>query len=54
MAKALPVSPLAPANFPQIDAIEGVRLGTAKAGIKYKDRTDLLMVAFDPGTEGQE
>ena len=31
--------------------IEGVRIATAEAGIKYKNRTDLLMMAFDEGTE---
>ncbi|MBZ0141008.1 MAG: bifunctional glutamate N-acetyltransferase/amino-acid acetyltransferase ArgJ [Pseudorhodoplanes sp.] len=31
-------------------AIDGVRLSTAAAGIKYKDRTDVLMAVFEPGT----
>src|ERR1700733_7944250 len=30
--------------------IEGVRLATAAAGIRYKDRTDVLLVVFDEGT----
>ena len=44
------VSPLAPKNVPGMPAIAGVRLATAAAGIKYKDRTDVLMAIFDPGT----
>ncbi|BCH22743.1 arginine biosynthesis bifunctional protein ArgJ [Mesorhizobium sp. L-8-3] len=32
-------------------AIEGVRIATAEAGIKYKNRTDLLVMAFDEGTQ---
>ncbi len=51
MANASPsVSPLAPTNIPDMPAIAGVRLATAAAGIKYKDRTDVLMVLLDPGT----
>lgn len=45
-----PISPLAPKNVPDMPAIAGVRLATAAAGIKYKDRTDVLMAVFDPGT----
>jgi glutamate N-acetyltransferase/amino-acid N-acetyltransferase len=30
--------------------VEGVRIATAEAGIKYKGRTDLLMMVFDEGT----
>lgn len=50
MTKAIPPSPLAPTRFPDIETIDGVRLATAKAGIKYQDRTDVLLAAFDPGT----
>ena len=31
-------------------AIAGVKLATAAAGIKYADRTDVLLVLLDPGT----
>ena len=51
MAKAAPVSPLAPAAFPPMPAIPGVRFATAEAGIRYKGRTDVLLVALDKGTE---
>ncbi|WEK04630.1 MAG: bifunctional glutamate N-acetyltransferase/amino-acid acetyltransferase ArgJ [Candidatus Devosia phytovorans] len=47
---AHPVSPLAPKSYPELPAIEGVRFATAEAGIKYKNRTDVLLMAFDEGT----
>jgi glutamate N-acetyltransferase / amino-acid N-acetyltransferase len=45
-----PVSPNAPTNVPDMPAIAGVKLATAAAGIRYKGRTDVLMVVMDPGT----
>ena len=45
------ISPLAPKKYPKMPAIEGVRIATAEAGIKYKNRTDLLVMVFDEGTE---
>jgi glutamate N-acetyltransferase/amino-acid N-acetyltransferase len=47
---AHPVSPLAPKTYPELPQIEGVRFATAEAGIKYKNRTDVLLAAFDEGT----
>ncbi|KRA44652.1 bifunctional glutamate N-acetyltransferase/amino-acid acetyltransferase ArgJ [Devosia sp. Root635] len=47
---AHPVSPLAPKSYPDLPAIAGVRFATAEAGIKYKGRTDVLLMAFDEGT----
>ncbi len=47
---ATAVSPLAPKSLPELPAIEGVRLATAAAGIRYAGRTDVMLVAFDPGT----
>jgi glutamate N-acetyltransferase / amino-acid N-acetyltransferase len=44
------ISPLAPKKYPKMPAIEGVRIATAEAGIKYKNRTDLLAMVFDAGT----
>src|SRR3954471_12380879 len=44
------VSPLAPTDVPEMPAIAGVRLATAAAGIRYKGRTDVLLVAMDKGT----
>lgn len=47
---AHPVSPLAPKSYPDLPAIAGMRFATAEAGIKYKNRTDVLLMAFDEGT----
>ncbi|MDH4991176.1 bifunctional glutamate N-acetyltransferase/amino-acid acetyltransferase ArgJ [Aquamicrobium lusatiense] len=44
------ISPLAPKKYPKMPAIEGVRMATAEAGIKYRGRTDLLAMVFDAGT----
>jgi glutamate N-acetyltransferase/amino-acid N-acetyltransferase len=44
------VSPLAPADVPEMPAIAGVRLATAAAGIRYKGRTDVLLAVMDKGT----
>src|SRR5450631_698865 len=45
------VSPLAPKSFPDLPDIEGVRFATGAAGIRYKDRTDVMLALFDKGTE---
>lgn len=45
-----PVSPLAPATQPALPALAGVRLATGAAGIRYKDRTDVLLVELTAGT----
>jgi glutamate N-acetyltransferase/amino-acid N-acetyltransferase len=47
---AAAISPLAPLSFPEMPAVAGVRFATAAAGIKYRDRTDVLLMLFDPGT----
>lgn len=44
------VSPLAPKKQPRMPAVEGVRIATAQAGIKYKGRTDVVAMVFDEGT----
>jgi glutamate N-acetyltransferase/amino-acid N-acetyltransferase len=44
------ISPLAPTKYPKMPAIEGVRIATTEAGIKYRNRTDLLTMVFDAGT----
>jgi glutamate N-acetyltransferase / amino-acid N-acetyltransferase len=44
------ISPFAPTHLPRLGAIDGVRLATASAGIRYQGRVDLLLVLFDPGT----
>lgn len=44
------VSPLAPKTYPDMPTVDGVRIATAEAGVKYKGRTDLLTMVFDEGT----
>ncbi len=44
------ISPLAPKTVPDMPAIAGVRLATAAAGIRYRDRTDVMLAVFDEGT----
>ncbi len=41
------VSPLAPKKYVKLGAVDGLRMETAQAGIKYKNRTDVLMMVFD-------
>ena len=48
---AHPVSPLAPKTFPRLPPLAGVRLATAAAGVRYKDRTDVLLALLAPGTQ---
>ena len=43
-------SPLAPAHFPVIPDIAGVRLAVARAGYKAWERADLTLAEFAPGT----
>jgi glutamate N-acetyltransferase / amino-acid N-acetyltransferase len=44
------VSPLAPKSFPTLPALEGIRIATAEAGIRYKNRTDVLYVTLPKDT----
>jgi glutamate N-acetyltransferase / amino-acid N-acetyltransferase len=44
------VSPLAPKSVPTLPPIDGVRLATAEAGIRYKNRTDVLYVTLPKNT----
>lgn len=46
-----PVSPLAPDGLPHLPPIAGVQLAAGKAGIRYPDRIDLLLVTLEPGTQ---
>ncbi len=50
MAHDAPVSPLAPKKTPAMPAIAGVTFATAEAGIRYKGRTDVLLVLLAEGT----
>ncbi len=44
-----PVSPLAPAGFPALPAIAGVRFAAAEAGVRYAGRLDVMLAAVDEG-----
>jgi glutamate N-acetyltransferase / amino-acid N-acetyltransferase len=44
------ISPLAPEAFPEMPPVEGVRLATAAAGIRYAGRSDVLLALLDAGT----
>ncbi|KJS10082.1 MAG: N-acetylglutamate synthase [Hoeflea sp. BRH_c9] len=44
---SIDVSPLAPKSYAELPPLAGVRIETAAAGIKYKDRTDVMLMVFD-------
>jgi glutamate N-acetyltransferase / amino-acid N-acetyltransferase len=44
------VSPLAPTHFPDLPPIAGVSLASAHCGIRYKERTDLMVAVVAPGS----
>ena len=46
----MPTSPLAPAQFPDMPPVAGVKFATAAAGIRHAGRTDVLLVLFNEGT----
>ncbi len=48
--KNVAVSPLAPKSVPDMPEIAGVAFATAEAGIKYRNRTDVLLAVMDKGT----
>jgi glutamate N-acetyltransferase / amino-acid N-acetyltransferase len=48
---AAQISPLAPKSFAHLPPLAGVRLATGEAGIKYRNRTDVLLAMLAPGTE---
>jgi len=51
-AKAVhPVSPLAPKSHPKLPPLAGVRLATVAAGIRYQQRTDVMLALLAPGTQ---
>ncbi|MCU9848148.1 bifunctional glutamate N-acetyltransferase/amino-acid acetyltransferase ArgJ [Defluviimonas sp. WL0024] len=46
-----PVSPLAPQDgFPALPVIDGVEFAAVEAGVRYKNRTDVMLVRLAPGT----
>ncbi len=50
MGKPAPVSPLAPARFPDLPVVEGVRFATHAAGVKYQGRDDVMLAVLAPGS----
>ncbi len=48
--KALGISPLAPAGFPQLPIIQGVRFAAGAAEIKYTGRNDVSLVEIADGS----
>ncbi len=44
-------SPLAPKSLPKLPPLAGVRLATGAAGVRYRDRTDVLLVTLAPDTQ---
>jgi glutamate N-acetyltransferase / amino-acid N-acetyltransferase len=46
-----PRSPLAPKSSPHLPPLAGVRLATGEAGVRYRDRTDVLLAVFAPETQ---
>ncbi|MEM7723478.1 MAG: bifunctional glutamate N-acetyltransferase/amino-acid acetyltransferase ArgJ [Pseudomonadota bacterium] len=44
------VSPLAPAAFPDLPPIDGVRFAAGAAAVKYKNRTDVMLAEIAPGS----
>ena len=51
MVGQLPVSPLAPASFPELTPIAGVKLAATACGIKKNGKVDLLLVECRAGTQ---
>ena len=45
------VSPLAPSKFATLPPLAGVRLAAGEAGVRYKGRTDVLLVSLAAGTQ---
>ncbi len=43
-------SPLAPEAFPDLPAIDGVRFAAGEAGVRYKNRVDVMLAHIAPGS----
>ena len=50
MADITEVSPLAPAGFPDLPIIDGVRFAAAEAGVKYQGRKDVTLIELAQGS----
>src|SRR5271166_3559345 len=47
MAAPAPLSPLAPKIYPALPPVAGARFATIAAGVRYAERTDVMMALFD-------
>lgn len=50
MGATPPLSPLAPAEFPDLPVIGGVTFAATEAGVRYKGRPDVMLATLAPGT----
>lgn len=50
MATIENVSPLAPAAFPDLPEIGGVKFASGEAGVKYSGRKDVCLITLEPGS----
>ena len=50
MASTVKPSPFAPKTLPLMPVVDGVRFGTAEAGVRYTNRTDVMLAVLEPGT----
>ncbi|WP_298259461.1 bifunctional glutamate N-acetyltransferase/amino-acid acetyltransferase ArgJ [uncultured Litoreibacter sp.] len=51
MASTTKISPLAPkGGFPKLPVIDGIRFSTIAAGVKYSDRTDVMLAEIAAGS----
>ena len=51
MSENLKLSPLAPkTGFPKLPVISGVTFSSHAAGIKYKNRLDIMLASISPGS----
>jgi glutamate N-acetyltransferase / amino-acid N-acetyltransferase len=50
VAKITHRSPLAPEGFPALPSVAGARFATLAAGIRYRDRADLLLIEVPDGS----
>src|ERR1700733_15859279 len=45
------VSPLAPKSIPHLPPLAGFRMASGEAGVRYRNRTDVLLVVMATGTQ---
>jgi glutamate N-acetyltransferase / amino-acid N-acetyltransferase len=45
------ISPLAPKRFAKLPPLRGALLAAGEAGVRYKNRTDVMLAVFAPGTK---